>query len=231
MYGVTLWEIFSFGQEPWAGLNGSQIIKKVEQGERLPLPNACSQKVYQVMNLCWKAEPKERPTFSSMITFFKNTKPIRLKALSDFESGSSSASSKFATFLQKDGSEKTYLKVVAGDEIEVVEGLSENYWWKGQSQRSFDIGIFPRCIGSKDMRTLKGNDISKPLKNSFIHTGHMDPMGKKSWGNPEFIEKMYLEHPIEPPDVLGFEPSNSQGQAPDLETRGTFGNNLRFDYN
>jgi hypothetical protein len=31
-------------------------------------------------------------------------------------------------------------------------------------------------------------DISKPLKNSFIHTGHGDP-GGKSWGNAEYIDE------------------------------------------
>ena len=29
MYGVTIWEMFTFGEEPWVGLNGSQILKKV----------------------------------------------------------------------------------------------------------------------------------------------------------------------------------------------------------
>ena len=215
MYGVTLWEIFSFGQEPWAGLNGSQIIKKLEQNERLSIPNACSQRVFQVMNLCWKSEPKERPTFASMISFFKNTKPIRLKAVKEFDSGSP----KYANYLHKEKqNDKSYIKVCNGDEIEVVEGFSENYWWKGQNQRKFDIGIFPRCI-AKDLQTLNHSDISKPLKNSFIHTGHMDPLGQKNWGNPEFIEKMYLQQPIEPPDVLGFE-SESDITPPDLETRG-----------
>lgn len=216
MYGVTLWEIFSFGQEPWAGLNGSQIIKKLEQNERLSCPVACSQRIFQVISLCWKSDPKERPTFASLINYFKNTKPIRLKAQSDFDSGSP----KFANFQHKDSSLKNYLKITNGDEIEVVEGFSENYWWKGQSQRSYDIGYFPRCI-AKDLRNINSNDISKPLKNSFIHAGHMDPMGKKSWGNPEFIEKMYLEHPIEPPDVLGFDvQTTGMLPMPELETRG-----------
>ncbi|ESO88731.1 hypothetical protein LOTGIDRAFT_71000, partial [Lottia gigantea] len=25
MFGVTLWEMFTYGQEPWLGLNGSQV--------------------------------------------------------------------------------------------------------------------------------------------------------------------------------------------------------------
>ena len=26
MFGVTLWEMFTHGQEPWLGLNGSQVL-------------------------------------------------------------------------------------------------------------------------------------------------------------------------------------------------------------
>lgn len=215
MFGVTLWEIFSFGQEPWAGLNGSQIIQKLDLDERLPMPEACSSRIYQAMNMCWKREPKDRPTFSSLMQFFKSSKPVRLKSVAEFDSGSS----KFHQL----SSEKKYLKILIGDEIDVIEGKPENYWWKGQSQRTLDIGFFPRCV-AKDLRSLHHLDISKPLKNSFIHTGHMDPLGKKSWGNPEFIEKMYLEHPIEPPDVLGLESDDSSPIQ--LETR-----NSKFETN
>lgn len=28
MFGVTLWEMFTHGQEPWLGLNGSQVNRK-----------------------------------------------------------------------------------------------------------------------------------------------------------------------------------------------------------
>lgn len=44
------------------------------------------------------------------------------------------------------------------------------YWWKGQNQRTFQIGLFPRCLVDP-MRKKQGEDISKPLQNSFIHTG------------------------------------------------------------
>ena len=44
--------------------------------------------------------------------------------------------------------------------------------------------------------------LSKPLKNSFIHTGHGDPTGE-SWGDPGKIDEMYLKNPLEAPDILG----------------------------
>lgn len=32
MFGVTLWEMFTHGQEPWLGLNGSQVNRKYGGG-------------------------------------------------------------------------------------------------------------------------------------------------------------------------------------------------------
>lgn len=48
---------------------------------------------------------------------------------------------------------------------------AELYWWKGQNQRTFHIGQFPRCLVDP-MRRKAVEDISKPLQNSFIHTGN-----------------------------------------------------------
>lgn len=52
------------------------------------------------------------------------------------------------------------------------------------------------------MRPKVAEDISKPLQNSFIHAGHGAAFGE-SWGNPAYIDDMYLCNPMEPPDVLG----------------------------
>lgn len=48
------------------------------------------------------------------------------------------------------------------------------------------------------------DDISKPLHNSFIHTGHGSAFGE-SCGSPAYIDEMYLKNPMEPPDVLGMQ--------------------------
>ena len=67
---------------------------------------------------------------------------------------------------------------------------SENYWWKGQNQRTFEVGHFPRNT-VEDHAGKKIKDISKPLKNSFIHTGHGSHTGR-SWGKAEAIDDLYL---------------------------------------
>ncbi|KAF4796040.1 Activated CDC42 kinase 1 [Turdus rufiventris] len=70
MFGVTLWEMFTYGQEPWIGLNGSQILHKIDkEGERLPRPEDCPQDIYNVMLQCWAHKPEDRPTFVALRDF------------------------------------------------------------------------------------------------------------------------------------------------------------------
>lgn len=50
MYGVTLWEMLTFGEDPWMGLNGTEILRKVDkEGERLPQPEASPTAYYRLM--------------------------------------------------------------------------------------------------------------------------------------------------------------------------------------
>uniref|UniRef100_T1JF86 Uncharacterized protein n=1 Tax=Strigamia maritima TaxID=126957 RepID=T1JF86_STRMM len=169
MFGVTLWEMFSFGEEPWIGYNGTQILQKIDQeGQRLARPDACSSDIYQLLLQCWAHKPTDRPTFLALKDFLLEARPQEMKALQK---------------LQEDNK----LAIEQGDIIVVIEGRSENYWWKGQNQRTFAIGQFPRCI-MEPQGGRRANDISKPLRNSFIHTGHGSPTGK-SWGNPSHIDE------------------------------------------
>jgi hypothetical protein len=50
MWGVTLWEMFTFGEEPWVALNGAEILNKIEkEGERLSHPKACPRDIYSIL--------------------------------------------------------------------------------------------------------------------------------------------------------------------------------------
>lgn len=65
-YGVVLWEIQTRGQVPYAALGGQEIVRKLRRGERLPKPDGCSDEIYDIMLTCWKANPKERPSFEEL---------------------------------------------------------------------------------------------------------------------------------------------------------------------
>lgn len=69
-FGVTLWEMYSFGQPPYGELLGSVVIELIKKAQRLSKPDKCPDNVYRIMENCWNYEPKERPTFRYLAEFF-----------------------------------------------------------------------------------------------------------------------------------------------------------------
>ncbi|KAG8445051.1 hypothetical protein GDO86_009986 [Hymenochirus boettgeri] len=186
MFGVTLWEMFTYGQEPWIGLNGSQILHKIDkEGERLARPEDSPQDIYNVMLQCWAHKPEDRPTFVALRDFLVEAQPTDMRALQDFQEP-----------------DKLYIQI--NDVITVIEGRAENYWWRGQNKRTLKVGQFPRNAVTS-VAGLSAHDISRPLKNSFIHTGHGDTVPAHCWGYPDRIDELYLGNPMDPPDVLGLD--------------------------
>ncbi|XP_052247537.1 tyrosine-protein kinase HTK16-like [Dreissena polymorpha] len=88
-FGVTLWEMFSYGLPPYDNMKGIDVIKFIEEGKRLEKPSACPDMVYAEMLKCWSKEAKDRPTFKKLNTHFAEEdeyastrevmKPIRTK--------------------------------------------------------------------------------------------------------------------------------------------------------
>jgi hypothetical protein len=109
--------------------------------------------------------------------------------------------------------QESKLEVAEGDTITVIDGNPERYWWKGQNNRTMLIGHFPRAI-LDPKRRLTTQDISKPLRNSFVHTGHMSAKSaEKSWGHPGKIDDIFLRNPLNPPDLLDDINENESSQA------------------
>nr|XP_019967985.1 PREDICTED: receptor tyrosine-protein kinase erbB-4-like [Paralichthys olivaceus] len=48
-YGVTIWELMTFGGKPYDGIPTREIPDILEKGERLPQPPICTIDVYMVM--------------------------------------------------------------------------------------------------------------------------------------------------------------------------------------
>lgn len=230
MFGVTLWEMFSFGEEPWARLNLNEILENISsQKKRLPCPEACPTMVYQTLLQCWNTEPTSRPNFSTLYQYLSTSYPLEVISTQhiselnqkrlDVSLVSDDLSNSYPT-LFNDTSKNTIRKILTcnvDDRILVVNGQPEKYWWKGQNQRTFEIGWFPLC-STRWLAPKRGtNYISKPLKNSFVHTGHCGQDGK--WGSPKLIDNMYLKNPLEPDDVNSLNASRVGGDSQSILTK------------
>ena len=65
-YGIVLWEIFSFGVQPYFSLTNEEVVAHVRDGNVLNCPDKCPQEIYDLMLDCWAMNPAERPTAAEL---------------------------------------------------------------------------------------------------------------------------------------------------------------------
>ncbi|XP_031559844.1 inactive tyrosine-protein kinase transmembrane receptor ROR1-like isoform X2 [Actinia tenebrosa] len=65
-FGVVLWELFSYGAQPYYGLSNEDVMHRFREFVLLPCPLDCPTSVYSLMNDCWNILPPSRPRFSSI---------------------------------------------------------------------------------------------------------------------------------------------------------------------
>lgn len=71
-YGVTLWEMFSYGDQPYGNMNGSEVYMFIQSKNRLQRPPSCPKNTYKVMLQCWEWDDERRPTFRELNQFFQS---------------------------------------------------------------------------------------------------------------------------------------------------------------
>uniref|UniRef100_A0AAR2L7J8 Receptor protein-tyrosine kinase n=1 Tax=Pygocentrus nattereri TaxID=42514 RepID=A0AAR2L7J8_PYGNA len=69
-YGVTIWELMTFGGKPYEGIPTCEIPDILEKGERLAQPTTCTIDVYMVMVKCWMIDADSRPRFKELAAEF-----------------------------------------------------------------------------------------------------------------------------------------------------------------
>ncbi|XP_076377571.1 activated Cdc42 kinase-like isoform X5 [Megalopta genalis] len=178
-YGVTLWEMFSYGFQPWAALTGHQILEAIDEPnfQRLEQPECCPKEYFSLMQQCWQHEPTKRPKFSELINLLPDLKPEQVQAV-------------------QDSTETGQLIYRQGDVITVLDKGSSNTLWKGvlnngktgffnpahtiaylgSNLPSNKPGEFTRGDGknafSSQRRKIRTDMISSP-QGDLKHTGHV----------------------------------------------------------
>ncbi|KAM6163079.1 non-receptor tyrosine-protein kinase TNK1 [Rhynchocyon petersi] len=125
MFGVTLWEMFSGGEEPWAGVPPYLILHRLEKDcARLPRPQLCPRALYTLALRCWAPHPADRPDFPHLEALLQEAWPREGHCV-------------------KDVTEPGALRMELGDPITIIEGSPDSTIWKGQNGKTFKVGSFP----------------------------------------------------------------------------------------
>ena len=66
-WAVCMWEVFSYGTQPYKGHKLPEVLRMVRGGVRLQRPRACPEWFFTMMQSCWNINRHERPTFATLL--------------------------------------------------------------------------------------------------------------------------------------------------------------------
>ncbi|KAK4878187.1 hypothetical protein RN001_010693 [Aquatica leii] len=70
-YGVVLWEIYSYGLQPYYGYNNQEVISMIRSRKLLSCPDSCPSYCYVLMVECWAELAMRRPNFAEIVQRLK----------------------------------------------------------------------------------------------------------------------------------------------------------------
>ena len=82
-FGVVLWEIFSYGAQPYFSLSNEEVVDYVRSGEVLKYPPGTPTELYDLMVDCWATDPEDRPTASELHVGLRRWNPDMSASISD----------------------------------------------------------------------------------------------------------------------------------------------------
>merc|ERR1719210_3078144 len=69
-FGVTVWELLTYGARPYENTNARDVPDLLEKGERLPQPSMCTIDLYMILVKCWQVNAESRPEFKELAEQF-----------------------------------------------------------------------------------------------------------------------------------------------------------------
>ncbi|EDW81025.2 uncharacterized protein Dwil_GK11836 [Drosophila willistoni] len=69
-YGILLWEIMTFGAQPYpAIMSAEELYSYLMSGQRMEKPSKCSINIYILMRQCWHFNADDRPPFTEIVEY------------------------------------------------------------------------------------------------------------------------------------------------------------------
>ncbi|CAF0989754.1 unnamed protein product [Rotaria magnacalcarata] len=70
-FGVLLWEMFSYGIQPYYGYTNPEVIEMIRDRVLLTCPMNCPKRIYELMCSCWEEIDEQRPAFIELMQRLK----------------------------------------------------------------------------------------------------------------------------------------------------------------
>ncbi|CAB0042717.1 unnamed protein product [Trichogramma brassicae] len=205
-YGVTLWEMFSYGFQPWAALTGHQILEAIDEPnyQRLEQPDCCPKDYFNLMQKCWQHEPTKRPKFSEIIALLPDLKPEQVQAVQDTNEIGMLVykQNDVITVLDKGCSNTMWKGVLANGKTGFFNPAHTIAYLGGNLPSNVKPGEFQRGGGtdgknggifSSQRRKIRTDMISSP-QGDLKHTGHVGLDGAY-FGDLSFLGGKYPHLP------------------------------------
>ncbi|XP_044250142.1 fibroblast growth factor receptor homolog 1 [Drosophila takahashii] len=69
-YGILLWEIMTYGQQPYPTImSAEELYAYLMSGQRMEKPAKCSMNIYILMRQCWHFNADDRPPFTEIVEY------------------------------------------------------------------------------------------------------------------------------------------------------------------
>uniref|UniRef100_A0A674MV23 Receptor protein-tyrosine kinase n=1 Tax=Takifugu rubripes TaxID=31033 RepID=A0A674MV23_TAKRU len=187
-YGVTVWELMTFGAKPYDMIPAREIPEVLEGGERLPQPLICTIDVYMIMVKCWMIDPEYRPRFKDLVKEFTAMArdPPRYVVIQNEEQMSMSSpvdNQFFRMFLAEEGN--NLRELLDAEEYLVPQ---PNHF-----PRTHNNGI--QSNGPSRHQSYRVSERSGLLlRPQCGNTGYLVPAGTRTPTSPAFDNPYYLDH-------------------------------------
>lgn len=191
-FGVTLWEIMTFGGKPYDGVKARDVPELLVKGERLQQPPICTIDVYMLMVKCWLEDDNSRPSFKQLSDELKSMllDPQRYLVVqhdSESEALPSPNPSDFYKSLLSEGMEGAdpELLMDAEEYLQPMGQMKENYTYQPSQGFAFppnSHGVTPSTNGypmsptypmSPGAQSVQGKN---PRKDSTLTRYSQDPI-------------------------------------------------------
>uniref|UniRef100_A0A8R1E4M9 receptor protein-tyrosine kinase n=1 Tax=Caenorhabditis japonica TaxID=281687 RepID=A0A8R1E4M9_CAEJA len=70
-FGIVLYEMMTLGAQPYIGLSNDEVLNYIGMARKIiKKPECCSDYWYKIMTMCWRYNPRDRPSFLQLVHLF-----------------------------------------------------------------------------------------------------------------------------------------------------------------